>query len=162
MLGLAGVVLRAAGCAFPKPLPELLSLWKFDETSGGRGFADSGPANLPMAIVGTWADLSTASMVQGIGGTSAYTDGSGYATIPANQPDHDLSELTISFYYQRNSAAAKHILLAWKIHEGWRARHKPLDSCMIWLLRRIGTANGVRARHGRRYGDSAGFATGRG
>jgi Concanavalin A-like lectin/glucanases superfamily len=113
MLGLAGVALRAAGCAFPKPLPELRSLWQLDETSAGGGvFADSGPANLPMAIVGTWADLSTASMVQGIGGTSAYTEGSGYATIPANQPDHDLSELTISFYYQRNSAAAKHILLA--------------------------------------------------
>lgn len=111
MLGLTGVVLRAAGCAFPKPLPEPLSLWTFDET-GGTSFADSGPANVPMAIIGTWADLSTGSMVQGIGGTSAYTSGSGYATIPANDPDHNLSGLTISFYYQRDSAAAKHILLA--------------------------------------------------
>jgi hypothetical protein len=51
-------------------------------------------------------------MVEGAGGTSAYTDGSASATIPVNDPDHNLSKLTISFYYQRNSAAAKHILLA--------------------------------------------------
>jgi Concanavalin A-like lectin/glucanases superfamily len=108
-------VLRAAipGAAFAQTWPTLVSLWTFDETSAAGGvFADSGPASVPMSIVGTWADLSTASMVQGIGGTSAYTNGSGHATIPADDPEHDLSELTISFYYQRNSAAAKHILLA--------------------------------------------------
>jgi hypothetical protein len=106
-------VLRAAlpGAAFAQTWPTLISLWEFDETSG-PSFADSGPANVPMTIVGTWADLSTPSMIQGIAGTSAYTNGSGYATIAANDPDHDLSELTISFYYQRNSAAAKHVLLA--------------------------------------------------
>ena len=108
-------VLRAAipGAALAQTWPTLISLWKFDETSATGGvFADSGPANVPMGIVGTWADLSTGALVQGIGGTSAYTNGSGHATIPANDPAHDLSELTISFYYQRNSAAAKHILLA--------------------------------------------------
>lgn len=107
--------LRAAipGAAFAQTWPTLISLWKFDETSASAGvFADSGPANVPMDMVGTWADLSTGSLVQGIEGTSAYTNGSGHATIPADDPDHDLSELTISFYYQRNSAAAKHILLA--------------------------------------------------
>jgi hypothetical protein len=101
------------GAAFAQTWPTLISLWTFDETSDAGGvFGDLGPANVPMDIVGTWADLSTDSMVQEIGGTSAYTDGSGYATIPANDPDHDLAELTISFYYQRNSAAAKHVLLA--------------------------------------------------
>jgi hypothetical protein len=110
MLGASHAVLLGA-CAAPPEVPALISLWSFDET-GGMSFADSGPANVPMTIVGAWADLSTASMVQGIGGTSAYTNGTGHATIPANDPDHNLSELTISFYYQRNSAAAKHILLA--------------------------------------------------
>jgi hypothetical protein len=100
------------GAAFAQTWPTLVSLWTFDETSAAGGvFADSGPANVPMTIVGTWADLSTPSMIQGVGGTSAYTNGSGHATIPADDPDHDLSELTISFYYQRNSAAAKHVLL---------------------------------------------------
>jgi hypothetical protein len=101
------------GAAFAQTWPTLISLWQFDETSPAGGvFTDFGPANVPMNIVGTWADLSTDSMIQGIGGTSAYTGGSGYATIAANDPDHDLAELTISFYYQRNSAAAKHVLLA--------------------------------------------------
>jgi Concanavalin A-like lectin/glucanases superfamily len=110
MLG-ASQAVQLGACATQQQVPAPISLWSFDET-GGTSFADHGPANVPMDIVGTWADLSTASMVQGIGGTSAYTNGSGHATIPANDPDHDLSELTISFYYQRNSAAAKQILLA--------------------------------------------------
>ena len=66
-----------------------VSLWSFDEIAG-PSFDDSGQADVSMAMVGTWANLSTASMVQGIGGTSAYTDGSAYATLPANQPGHDL------------------------------------------------------------------------
>jgi hypothetical protein len=106
-------VLRAVipGAAFAQTWPNLVSLWTFDEV-GGPTFGDSGQANVPMTIVGTWADLSTTSMIEGVGGTSAYTDGSGYATIPAGIAQHDLAALTISFYYQRNSAAAKHILLA--------------------------------------------------
>ena len=109
MLGVLQAVLPSAG--FAQTWPKLISLWTFDETSGTR-FADSGPADLPMAIAGTWADLSTGSLIREIGGTSAYTNGSAYATIPADHPDHDLAALTISFYYQRNSTAAKQILLA--------------------------------------------------
>ena len=111
MLGVVRALLP--GAAFAQTWPTLISLWRFDETSAAGGvFSDVGPASVAMNIGGTWASLSTGSMVQGVGGTSAYTDGSGFATIPANDPDHNLSELTISFYYQRNSAAAKHILLA--------------------------------------------------
>ena len=111
MLGVAKAALF--GAAFAQQGPVLVSLWAFDETSDAGGvFNDLGPASLAMDIVGTWADLSTDSMVQGIGGTSAYTAGSGYATTPANHPAHNLPALTISFYYQPNSAAAKHILFA--------------------------------------------------
>jgi hypothetical protein len=111
MLGVAKAALF--GAAFAQQGPVLVSLWAFDETSDAGGvFNDLGPASLAMDIVGTWADLSTDSMVQGIGGTSAYTGGSGYATTPANHPAHELPALTISFYYQPNSAAAKHILFA--------------------------------------------------
>ena len=111
MLGVAKAALF--GAAFAQQGPILVSLWAFDETSDAGGvFNDLGPASLAMDIVGTWADLSTDSMVQGIGGTSAYTNGSGYATTPANHPAHDLPALTISFYYQPNGAAAKHILFA--------------------------------------------------
>jgi hypothetical protein len=110
MLGALQAVLPGAAAAQPVRSP--ISLWSFDETSGTT-FADLGPAHVPMTIVGTWASLTTASMVQGVGGTSAYTNGSGsYATIPANDPDHNLGALTISFYYERNSATIKHILLA--------------------------------------------------
>ena len=109
MLGAAQAALF--GAAFAQQRPALVSLWAFDETSdAGGAFNDLGPASLAMDIVGTWADLATDSMVQGIGGTSAYTSGFGYATIPANHPAHELSALTISFYYQPNGAAAKHIL----------------------------------------------------
>jgi hypothetical protein len=108
-------VLRAAipAAAFGQ-LPAPISRWQFDEM-GVTSFADSGPANVPMDIVGIW--LSTSPLVTPIpedpeSERSAYTDGSGYATIPANHPAHDLPGLTISFYYQRNSAAAKHVLLA--------------------------------------------------
>jgi Concanavalin A-like lectin/glucanases superfamily len=99
------------GAAFAQSWPNLVSLWKLDETDGAS-FADSGPADVAMAFGGPWADLSSGSLIEGDDGTSAYTDGSGYATIPAGDPDHDLAELTISFYYQRQSAAAKQILLA--------------------------------------------------
>jgi hypothetical protein len=109
MLGALPAALPGAGLA--QTWPRLVSLWTFDETSG-PSFADSGEAHVPMDIVGTWADLSGASLIEGIDGTSAYTSGSGYATIPADRPEHDLAELTISFYYQRQSAAAKQILLA--------------------------------------------------
>jgi hypothetical protein len=37
-----------------------------------------------MTIVGTWADLTTDVIVQGVGGTSAYTRGRGYVTPPAD------------------------------------------------------------------------------
>ena len=108
-------VLRAAlpGAAFAQSSGTLVSLWAFDETSGAGGvFDDLGPADLPMSIVGSWPDLTTGSIVQGVGGTSAYTDGSAYATIPADQAAHALNALTLSFYYERGSAAAKQILLA--------------------------------------------------
>ncbi len=108
-------VLRAAlpGAAFAQSSGTLVSLWAFDETSGAGGvFDDLGPAALPMSIVGSWPDLTTDSIVQGVGGTSAYTDGSAYATIPADQAAHALNALTLSFYYERGSAAAKQILLA--------------------------------------------------
>lgn len=111
MLGVASVALRA--CSIPQsPSSPLVGLWSFDETGVGAVFEDIGPGNVPMTIVGTWADLSTGSIVQGVDGTSAYTSGGGYATLPANQPAHALSALTISFYYQRASAASKQILLA--------------------------------------------------
>jgi hypothetical protein len=41
-----------------------------------------------------------------------FTDGSAYATMPANVPAHNLAALTISFYYQRESSGGKQILLA--------------------------------------------------
>lgn len=111
MAGVASVALRAAGR--PKASPALTSRWELDETSSAAGvFEDRGPAHVLMILSGTWADLTTGSLVEGIGGTSAYTDGSAYATIPANMAAHDLAALTISFYYQRGSAAAKHTLLA--------------------------------------------------
>ncbi len=113
MLGVATIALRAAGCTSLKPSLQPISHWEFDETSAGNGvFEDRGPAHVLMILEGTWADPTTGSLVEGVGGTSAYTDGSGYATLPANTPAHDLAELTISFYYQRASAAAKQVLLA--------------------------------------------------
>jgi Concanavalin A-like lectin/glucanases superfamily len=113
MLGVANVALRAAGWAFVKPSANPISRWELDETSSAEGvFEDRGPAHVLMVHAGTWADLTTDPLVEGDDGTSAYTDGSAYATIPANVAAHDLAGLTISFYYQRASAAAKQILLA--------------------------------------------------
>ena len=113
MLGVANVALRAAGCTWPVPSADPISRWDFDEISSAEGvFEDRGPAHVLMILSGNWADLTTQSLVGGAGGTSAYTDGSAYATVPANVAAHDLAGLTISFYYQRASAAAKQILLA--------------------------------------------------
>lgn len=96
----------------PVPLPTgPISIWKLDETSGVV-FDDSEPANVNATIAGTWADLNTATMVRNVGGTSAHTTGSGWATFPASQAAHALTDLTISFYYQRRTEAAKHVLLA--------------------------------------------------
>ncbi|MGH6921109.1 MAG: LamG-like jellyroll fold domain-containing protein, partial [Geminicoccaceae bacterium] len=104
--------MRAAGCTWLKPA-DPISRWELDETSSAEGvFEDRGPAHVLMILNGIWADLTTGSLVEGVGGTSAYTDGSAFATIPANAAAHNLAALTISFYYQRNSAAAKHTLLA--------------------------------------------------
>jgi hypothetical protein len=113
MLGVAGVALRAAGRAWPQPSADPISRWELDETSTAEGvFEDRGSAHVLMIHVGTWADLTTASLIEGAGGTSAFTDGSAYATMPANVAAHSLAALTISFYYQRVSAANKQILLA--------------------------------------------------
>jgi hypothetical protein len=91
-------------------VPAPISTWTLNGTGG---FADSGAADVDFTIAGTFADLTTGSMVQGGSGNSAYTDGSGtYATLPANVAGHSLSALTLSFYYQRNSTAAKHVLFA--------------------------------------------------
>ena len=110
---LKGALAALPGAALAQSPPSLVSLWAFDETSGAQGmFEDRGPADLPISLVGSWMHLNTGSLVRGIGGASAYTDGTAYATIPANQASHDLAALTISFYYQRDSAAARHILLA--------------------------------------------------
>jgi hypothetical protein len=102
--------------AFAQTWPKLISHWTLDETSG-PSFADSGHvANVPMEGVGTWADLPTASLIQGAGGTSAYTNGAGYARLAANHPDHDLSELkgrmhTAAFRRPRPRAPAFAILV---------------------------------------------------
>ena len=117
MLGVLQAVLP--GAAFAQTWPRLISLWPFDETSG-TSFADSGPADVPMALVGSWADLSTGSLIEGVDGTSAYTNGSAYATIPANRPDHDLAALTISFYYQRIRRARSNSPGGWRWHPGRR------------------------------------------
>lgn len=111
MLGVASVLLRA--CSSTLAPARLVSLWPFDEVSGAStDFEDLGPGNVPMTIVGSWADLNSGSLVRDLAGTSAYTDGSAYAILPANQAAHDLSALTISLYYQRESAAAKQTILA--------------------------------------------------
>jgi hypothetical protein len=82
MLGESSVLLQA--CSFPKaPSSSLVGLSSFDEI-GPAVFDDQGPADLPMTIVGTWADLTTDVIVQGVGGTSAYTRGRGYVTPPAD------------------------------------------------------------------------------
>ena len=113
MLGVASVALWAAGCTWPKPSADPISRWEFDETSSAEGvFEDRGPAHVLMIHAGTWADLTTDPLVAGDDGTSAYTDGSAYATIPADVPAYNLAAITISFYYQRESASDKHILLA--------------------------------------------------
>ena len=111
MLGVATIALRAAGCSLPQASNAPVSHWTFDETAGGT-FADEGPASVPMSLVGSWSDFSTGSLVQGVAGTSAYTNGSAYATLPADAATHNFTALTISFYYQRESASEKHILLA--------------------------------------------------
>ena len=97
------------------PLPSgPISIWPLNETSG-TVFDDTEPANVNGTIFNTWADLSTTTMVAGGGGTSVYT-GAGvpppYATFPASQAAHNLTNLTISFYYQRRTTTAKHVLLA--------------------------------------------------
>ena len=113
MPGVANVALRAAGWAFVKPSANPISRWELDETSSAQGvFEDRGPAFVSMIVAGIWADMTTGSLVEEVGGTSAYTDGSAYARIPADEPQHNLAALTISFYYQRNSAAARQVLLA--------------------------------------------------
>jgi hypothetical protein len=111
MLGALRAILP--GVAFAQTSATMVSLWAFDETTDVSGvFDDLGSANVPMSLVGTWADLTTGSLVQNVGGTSAYTSGTAYATLPANQPAHNLAALTISFYYQRNAAAGTQVLLA--------------------------------------------------
>jgi hypothetical protein len=113
MLGVASVALWAAGCARPEPSADPISRWEFDETSSAEGFfEDRGPAHVLMIHAGTWADLTTDPLVAGDDGTSAYTDGLAYATIPADIAAYNLAAITISFYYQRESASDKHILLA--------------------------------------------------
>jgi hypothetical protein len=113
MLGVANYALWAAGCAAPKPAADPISRWEFDEISSAEGvFQDRGPAHVLMVHAGQWADLTTASLVVGDDDTSAYTDGSAYATIAAGVAAHNLGALTISLYYQRAAAANKHILLA--------------------------------------------------
>ena len=100
--------LSAASAAAKVPTP--ISTWTLDGTGG---FNDSGPAAVNMTIVGSWTDLTTGSLVSGVGGTSACNAGTGaYATLPASQAAHNLGALTLSFYYQRNSMAAKHVLFA--------------------------------------------------
>jgi Concanavalin A-like lectin/glucanases superfamily len=112
MLGVAHYALWAAGCAL-KPAAEPISRWELDEISSAEGvFEDRGPAHVLMVHAGDWADLTTGSLVVGDDDTSAYTDGSAYATLPANVAAHNLAALTISLYYQRTSATHKHILLA--------------------------------------------------
>ena len=81
--------------------------------SSGSTFVDSGPANIPMTLQKSWQILTLPSMVTGLTGTAAWPGTAGaYATIPANQAAHNLSTLTLSFYYQRNSALARQLLFA--------------------------------------------------
>jgi hypothetical protein len=96
----------------PVVVQDLVSQWRLDN-SDGVTFPDTGPANLPMTLVKPWGNLTLGSMVTGVAGTSAWPGTAGaYATLPANQAAHNLSALTLSIYYQRNSALAKHVLFA--------------------------------------------------
>ena len=154
MLGVASAALWAAGCSWPKPSATPISRWEFDETSSAEGvFEDRGPAHVLMIHVGTWADLTTDPLVAGDDGTSAYTDGSAYATIPADVPAYNLAAITISFYYQRKSASDKHILLA--AGDGPRRRATSRSRCSRTAGCAPGTRPGRRSAllrgHGRRH-----------
>lgn len=109
MLGLASVVLRAAGCSYPKSETQLIGRWSFDETSGAT-FADAGGA-VDGTIVGAWDNLSTDSLVTGDAGTSAFKTGVAHAVLPANRPAHDLASLTLSIYYEPRTAISKHVII---------------------------------------------------
>ena len=49
-------------------VPAPISTWTLNGTSG---FQDTGAADVDFTITGTWADLTKASLVQGVSGTSA-------------------------------------------------------------------------------------------
>lgn len=84
----------------------LVSRYRVD---AGSAVDDVGGVNA--SIVGTFDATDTGSLVQGIAGTSLFkTGGSAHLLLPANNPAHDLSQPSISFYYQPFASDDKHIL----------------------------------------------------
>ena len=94
-----------------------------------------------MIHAGTWADLTTDPLVAGDDGTSAYTDGSAYATIPADVPAYNLAAITISFYYQREFSLGQ-------AHPAGRRRQSCAGRRLLAsrCSRTAGCAPGTRAR----------------
>jgi len=63
------------------------------------------------ALVGTWTDTAEDPLLAD-GGTSLFKTGGQYGTLPNIAPAHNFGAMTISVYYQPNSALNKHTLLA--------------------------------------------------
>lgn len=106
---------RATAARLFRPLPvtagvapdvTLVSQYDLD---GGSAVDAVGGVNA--SIVGTFDATDTGSLVQGVAGTSLFkTDGTAHLLLPANNPAHALSELSIDFYYQPFANDHKHIL----------------------------------------------------
>jgi len=102
---------RTGGMPQESPPPEtnLISLYALD-----GGTAIDSESGVDGTIVSNWTATDVTSLVDGVVGTAFYKDINinAHIILPADNPAHDLDTVSLVFYYQPTSSAAKHVIFA--------------------------------------------------